>query len=39
MLRSVSVGQVNDSGLVEELRDYWDLGSILIQIGILPPLS
>jgi hypothetical protein len=37
VLRAVSVGQVDDAGLVREHRDYWDLGSFLTQIGVLPP--
>lgn len=36
VLRGVSVGTVGDDGLVVEQRDYWDLGSFLRQIGILP---
>jgi hypothetical protein len=36
LLRTVSVGQVDDNELVREHRDYWDLGSFLTQIGILP---
>jgi hypothetical protein len=36
MLRSVSVGRLSDDGLVEEQRDYWDLGSFLRQIGVIP---
>ena len=39
VLRAVSVGRVDDNGLVREHRDYWDLGSLLTQIGALPPLS
>jgi phosphoglycolate phosphatase-like HAD superfamily hydrolase len=26
-----------DDGLVREHRDYWDMGSFLTQIGVLPP--
>ena len=37
VLRGVSVGQVDDAGLVREHRDYWDMGSFLTQIGVLPP--
>jgi hypothetical protein len=36
VLRGVSVGRVSDDGLVVEHRDYWDLGSFLTQIGMLP---
>jgi hypothetical protein len=36
VLRAVSVGRVSDDGLVVEHRDYWDLGSFLTQIGVLP---
>jgi hypothetical protein len=36
-LRGVSVGTVSGDGLVEEHRDYWDLGGFLIQIGIIAP--
>jgi hypothetical protein len=36
LLRSVSVGRLSEEGLVEEQRDYWDLGSFLRQIGVLP---
>jgi steroid delta-isomerase-like uncharacterized protein len=39
VLRGVSVGRVDDDGLVSEHRDYWDLGSFLAQIGALPPLG
>jgi hypothetical protein len=35
-LRTVSVGHVSEDGLVVEQRDYWDLGSFLTQIGLLP---
>jgi steroid delta-isomerase-like uncharacterized protein len=37
VLRGVSVGQVDEEGLVREQRDYWDMGSFLTQIGVLPP--
>jgi hypothetical protein len=36
VLRGVSVGHVDDDGLVREQRDYWDMGSFLTQIGVLP---
>jgi hypothetical protein len=36
VLRGVSVGRVSGDGLVEEQRDYWDLGSFLVQVGVLP---
>jgi steroid delta-isomerase-like uncharacterized protein len=39
VLRGVSVGRVDDDGLVREHRDYWDMGSFLTQIGVLPPFS
>jgi hypothetical protein len=39
VLRSVSVGRVDDNSLVTEHRDYWDLGSFLTQIGVLPALG
>ena len=39
LLRGVSVGQVDDEGLVREHRDYWDMGSFLMQIGVLAPLG
>lgn len=39
VLRGVSVGRVDDEGLVREHRDYWDMGSFLVQIGVLPPLN
>jgi hypothetical protein len=39
VLRAISVGRVNDNGLVSEHRDYWDLGSFLTQIGRLPPMG
>jgi hypothetical protein len=39
VLRGVSVGNVDHEGLVREHRDYWDLGSFLVQIGVLPPFS
>jgi hypothetical protein len=34
-LRGVSVGRATDGGLVSEHRDYWDLGSFLMQVGAL----
>jgi steroid delta-isomerase-like uncharacterized protein len=34
-LRGVSVGTATDEGLVSQHRDYWDLGSFLIQVGAL----
>jgi steroid delta-isomerase-like uncharacterized protein len=37
VLRGVSVGTVTSDGLVREQRDYWDLGSFLMQIGVLQP--
>jgi hypothetical protein len=39
VLRGVSVGIFSADGLVEEHRDYWDMGSFLTQIGVLPPPS
>lgn len=36
-LRGVSVGRISDGDLVCEHRDYWDLGSFLMQVGVLPP--
>ena len=39
VLRGVSVGTVSADGLVEEHRDYWDLGSFLVQMGVLTGLS
>jgi steroid delta-isomerase-like uncharacterized protein len=36
VLRGVSVGSVDGQGLVAEQRDYWDLGSFLVQVGVLP---
>jgi hypothetical protein len=39
VLRAVAVGRVDGNRLVCEHRDYWDLGSFLIQIGVLPPLG
>ncbi len=39
VLRGVSVGQVDGEGRVREHRDYWDMGSFLRQIGILPRFS
>ena len=38
VLRGVSVGRVDDRGFVREHCDYWDMGSFLVQIGVLPPL-
>ena len=35
-LRMVSVGTIDDHGLVAEHRDYWDLASFLAEIGIGP---
>ena len=34
--RGVSIGQFGSDGLVVEHRDYWDLMSVLGQIGALP---
>ncbi|HEY7946890.1 MAG TPA: nuclear transport factor 2 family protein [Acidimicrobiales bacterium] len=34
-LRGVSVGRVSHDNLVCEHRDYWDLGSFLMQVGAL----
>jgi hypothetical protein len=39
VLRGVSVGRVDDEGLLHEQRDYWDMGSFLVQIGVLPSLG
>jgi hypothetical protein len=36
VLRGVSVGRVSADSLIEEQRDYWDLGSFLVQVGVLP---
>ena len=36
VLRGVSVGSFDDDGLVVSQRDYWDLGSFLSQVGLLP---
>jgi hypothetical protein len=32
--KSVSVGRVGTDGLVEEHRDYWDLSTMLNQVGL-----
>jgi SnoaL-like polyketide cyclase len=34
--RAVSVGTIDDQGLVAEHRDYWDLAGFLAQIGAEP---
>jgi len=36
VLRGVSLGAFSADGVVEEHRDYWDMGSFLTQIGVLP---
>lgn len=36
LLRMVSVGTIDDQGLVTEHRDYWDLASFLAQVGVGP---
>ena len=38
-LRMVSVGTIDDQGLVTEHRDYWDLASFLAQVGVGPASS
>jgi steroid delta-isomerase-like uncharacterized protein len=35
-LRTLSVGSIDDQGLVTEHRDYWDLAGFLAQIGAGP---
>jgi steroid delta-isomerase-like uncharacterized protein len=39
MLKGVSMGRFDAHGLICEQRDYWDLGSFLGQIGVLPPME
>ena len=36
VLRAVSVGKRNAEGKVVSHRDYWDLASYLVQIGLMP---
>ncbi len=38
-LRMVSIGIIDDEGLVTEHRDYWDLASFLAQLGVGPAAS
>jgi steroid delta-isomerase-like uncharacterized protein len=35
-LRGVAVGTVSDDGRVTSHRDYWDMASLLMQLGVLP---
>jgi steroid delta-isomerase-like uncharacterized protein len=37
-IHGVSVGLLAD-GKITENRDYWSLGELLVQIGILPPIG
>jgi len=35
-LRGIAVGAISDDGLVTEHRDYWDMVSLLTQLGVMP---
>jgi len=35
-LRGIAVGTISDGGLVTEHRDYWDMASLLMQLGVIP---
>jgi hypothetical protein len=35
-LRGTAVGTISDDGLVTSHRDYWDMASLLVQLGVLP---
>jgi steroid delta-isomerase-like uncharacterized protein len=35
-LRGISIGECSDDGLVQGHRDYWDMASLLIQLGVMP---
>jgi steroid delta-isomerase-like uncharacterized protein len=35
-LRGISVGERSDEGRVQSHRDYWDMASLLIQLGVMP---
>jgi len=36
VFRGIAVGSLSDDGLVTGHRDYWDMASLLIQLGVLP---
>jgi hypothetical protein len=36
VIRNASVGSVSAQGLVLTHRDYWDMASLLVQLGVLP---
>ena len=35
-IRGVSIGRLDENGRIQENRDYWNLASLLMQLGILP---
>jgi hypothetical protein len=36
VLRGIAVGTLSDDGLVTSHRDYWDMASLLAQLGVMP---
>jgi len=36
VLRGIASGTVSGDGQVTEHRDYWDMASLLVQLGVLP---
>ena len=35
-LRGIAVGTISEDGLVTGHRDYWDMASLLMQLGVIP---
>lgn len=36
VFRGIAVGSLSEDGLVTGHRDYWDMASLLIQLGVMP---